>query len=295
MDVNFELYKIFYEVSNCGNITKAAQKLNLTQPAISKSIKNLEDQLGGTLFVRSKKGVILTEEGEAFYKNIKYAMEYISNAENEFTNLVNLEQGTIKIGISTNLTETFFLPYLKEFHKMYPKVKVKIITDIGSELLNKLRNGLLDVVIMHFMDKDYGKELNITKIKKIDSCFVANKDYSFDKEISIKDLNNYPLIMQIKGSSSRDVIEEYCDINKIELNPSIELSSYTLIVELVKIGLGIGICTKDYVKDDLKNGSIIEIKTKDSIPSRYIGMAYSNTCIPSFSTRKLIEILKRKN
>lgn len=293
MNINFELYKIFYEVSNCGNITKASQKLNLTQPAISKSIKNLEEQLGGTLFVRSKKGVVLTEEGEAFYRNIKTAMEYISNAENEFSNLVNLEEGTIKIGISTNLTETFFLPYLKEFHRNYPKIKIKIITDIGSELLSKLRNGLVDVVIMHFMDKDYGKELNITKIKEIESCFVASNNFSFDKEISIKDLNNYPLIMQIKGSSSRDIIEEYCEDNKIVLTPSIELSSYTLIVELVKIGLGIGICTKDYAKDDLKNKSIVEIKIKESIPSRYIGMAYSNTCIPSFSTRKLIEILKK--
>ena len=113
MNINFELYRIFYTVANHKNITKASKELNISQPAISKSIKNLEEQLGGQLFVRTKRGVILTEEGSEFYNYIKQAIEYISNAENKFTELINLETGCIKIGISTTLTKKFLLPYLE--------------------------------------------------------------------------------------------------------------------------------------------------------------------------------------
>ena len=243
MDINFELYKIFYEVANCGNITKASQKLNLTQPAISKSIKNLEDQLGGTLFVRSKKGVVLTEEGEAFYRNIKNAMEYISNAENEFTNLVNLEQGTIKIGISTTLTKEFLLPYLKKFHELYPKIDIQINTNITSELIPKLKNGLIDIVIFNNSNRIFSNDLDIIKCEKVNDCFIVNNKYSelINKEISIKDLNNYPLLLQPKGSNSRDFIDSFASKYNTVLKPIMELASYTLVVEFAKIGLGVGV------------------------------------------------------
>ena len=115
MNIDYELYKIFYQVANSGNITHASQKLNISQPAISKSIKNLEAQLGGELFVRTQKGVVLTEEGKIFYEHIKNAIENISNAENEFSNLIKLNIGSIRIGVSTTITEKYLLPYLKKF------------------------------------------------------------------------------------------------------------------------------------------------------------------------------------
>ena len=111
MNIDFELYRIFYVVANHCNITKASEELSISQPAISKSIKNLEEQLGGQLFVRTKRGVVLTEEGKEFYNYIKQAIEYINNAENKFTDLINLETGCIKIGISTTLTKEFLLPF----------------------------------------------------------------------------------------------------------------------------------------------------------------------------------------
>ena len=175
MNIDFELYRIFYTVANHKNITKASKELNISQPAISKSIKNLEEQLGGQLFVRTKRGVILTEEGSEFYNYIKQAIEYISNAENKFTELINLETGCIKIGISTTLTKEFLLPYLEEFHRLYPKIDIQIITNISSELFSKLRNGLIDIIILNLNEKDYGQDINITKCKRITDCFVINK------------------------------------------------------------------------------------------------------------------------
>ena len=98
--------------------------------------------MGGQLFVRTKRGVVLTEEGKEFYKYIKQAMEYINNAENKFTELINLEAGCIKIGVSTTLTKEFLLPYLEQFHSLYPKIDIQIITNLTSELVKKLKNGL---------------------------------------------------------------------------------------------------------------------------------------------------------
>jgi len=295
MNIDFELYRIFYVVANNKNITKAAQQLNISQPAISKSIKNLEEQLGGQLFTRTKRGVILTEEGNEFYNYIKQAMEYISNAENKFTELINLETGSIRIGISTTLTKEFLLPYLEEFHAKYPKIDIQIITHITNELLPKLKNGLLDIVILNLIDKNYGSDIEIIKCKKVTDCFAANKNYKelLNKEISLKELNNYPLMIQTRGSSTREFLDNLAQSNNITLKSNIELASYQLIVEFSKIGLGIGYVTKDYIKKELESNELFEIKLKEKIPSRYVGIALSKNHLPNFSTKKLLEIISK--
>jgi len=295
MNIDFELYRIFYVVANNGNITKASEELNISQPAISKSIKNLEDQLGGTLFVRTKRGVILTEEGKEFYKYIKQAIEYINNAESKFTDLINLETGSIRIGISTTLTKEFLLPYLEEFHEKYPKIDIQIDTNVSSELLSKLRNGLLDIVILHMIDKDYGDDVEITKCKKVTDCFAVNKKYKdlINKELSLKELNNYPLILQPKGSNTRKFLDNLAKENNVVLTPSMELAGYTLVVEFTKIGLGIGYVNEDYSKDLFDNKELYKLNIKEEIPSRYIGIVLSKNHIPNFSTKKLIEIITK--
>ena len=295
MNIDFELYRIFYVVANNGNITKASEELNISQPAISKSIKKLEEQLGGQLFVRTKRGVILTEEGKEFYNYIKQAIEYINNAENKFTDLINLETGCIKIGISTTLTKEFLLPYLEKFHTLYPKIDIKIITSLTSDLITKLKSGLIDIVILNLNDKNYGNDIDIIKCMKINDCFVVNSKYKnlINKEVSLKEINNYPLILQSKGSNTREFLDNIAKGKGIVFNPNIELASYSLVVEFAKIGLGIGYVTKEYIKDELNNKKLFELKTKEKIPSRYIGIALSKNHLPNFSTKKLIEIIRK--
>ena len=295
MNIDFELYRVFYTVANNGNITKASEELNISQPAISKSIKNLEEQLGGNLFVRTKRGVILTEEGKEFYSYIKQAIEYINNAENKFTELVNLETGCIKIGVSATLTKEFLLPYLEKFHEIFPKIDIQIITNISSELLPKLRNGLIDIVILNLVRENYGNDIDIIKCKKINDCFVVNQKYLdlVNKDLSIKDLNKYPLILQTKGSNTREFLDNFASAYDIVLKPNMELASYSLVLEFAKIGFGIGYVTKDYIKNELKNNELYELKIKEKIPSRYIGIALSKNHVPNFSTKKLIEIITK--
>lgn len=296
MNIDFELYRIFYVVAKNRNITKASKELNISQPAISKSIKNLEEQLGGQLFFRTKRGVILTDEGKEFYKYISQAIEYIYNAENKFSDLVNLETGCIKIGISTTLTKEFLLPYLEKFHYLYPKIDIQIVTSYTDDLMTKLKNGLIDILILNLNNKNYGNDIEIIKCRKIRDCFVVGEKFKSlaSQELSFNELNNYPLLLQAKGSSTREFLDDVAKANNITLKPNIELASYSLISEFVKIGFGIGYVTRDYVKSAIKNKELFELNLKEKIPNRYIGIALSKNHIPSFSTRKIIKIITEK-
>ena len=240
--------------------------------------------------------MVLTEEGKEFYNYIKQAIEYINNAENKFTDLINLEAGCIKIGISTTLTKEFLLPYLEKFHSLYPKVDIQIITSLTSDLMSKLKNGLIDIIVLNINNKNYGNDIDIIRCRKINDCFVVNnkyKDLSF-KEMSLEDLNNYPLILQAKGSNTREFLDDVAREKGVVLKPNIELTSYSLVVDFCKIGFGIGYVTKDYIKDEIKNRELFELKIKEKIPSRYIGIALSKNHLPNFSTKKLIEIITKK-
>ena len=296
MNINFELYRVFYTVANTGNITKAAEELMISQPAISKSIKNLEEQLGGQLFIRTKRGVILTDEGKEFYNYISRAMEYIYNAENKFKDLINLNTGTIKIGVSTTLTKEFLTPYLELFHSKYPKIDIQIVTNLSTELIPKLKNGLIDIIILNIVDEVIAKDINIMECRKIQDCFVVNGSYKdlICKDLSLKDLNDYPLILQSKGSNTRKFLDNLANTYNVVLKPIMELASYSLVVEFSKIGLGIGYVTKDYIKNELKNKELFILNIKENIPKRSIGIATSKTHLPSFSAKKLIEIITNK-
>lgn len=296
MNINYELYRIFYIVAKNKNITDASKELLISQPAISKSIKNLENMLGGQLFIRTKRGVILTEEGNELYKYIKHAIEYINNAENKFSELINLETGTIRIGISSTLTKEFLIPYLEKFHKLYPNINININTELSSELIKKLRNGLIDMIVLN-LNKNYDNDIEIIKCKKIQDCFVINNNFNnlIDKEISLKDLNNYPLILQTKGSNTREFLDNFTKEYNITLKPNMELASYSLVHEFTKIGLGIGYVTENYIKEDLKNKKLYKLKLKEKIPKRYIGIALSKNNNPNFCTKKMIEIITKNS
>ena len=163
MNVNLELYKIFFVVAKNGHMTKASEELFISQPAISQAIKKLEEQLGGTLFIRSNKGMTLTKEGKMFYEYVKGALELINNAENEFTSFKELSKGEIRIGCSTTLTKLILLEAIKEFHSDYPNININITNDLTSNLINDLKMGKLDLVIFN---ESNIKETNV-RLEKI--------------------------------------------------------------------------------------------------------------------------------
>lgn len=295
MDIDFELYRVFYTVATIGNITKASQELMISQPAVSKSIKKLEEQLGGVLFTRTKRGVVLTEEGREFYKYIKQAVEQINNAESKFSDLINLEIGTIRIGISTTLTRQFLLPYLERFHKEYPRINIQILTNVSSELFNKLQMGLLDIVIVN-LPYACNSEIEIKELQEVHDVFIVGNSYKklVGKKMKLGELANYPLVLQAKGSISRSFLDKFLADNKVTLEPEMNLASFTLVCDFTKIGFGIGYSTKEYIHDALENEELYVLNVEPKIPSRKIGLAYSKKNLPSFCTRKLISIITDK-
>lgn len=296
MNINYELYKIFACVCKNNNITKAANELHITQPSISKSIKNLEEQLGCTLFIRNKYGVSLTNEGKILYDKIKNAVDLVESAEDDIRNILNVESGKITIGVSNTITRMYLLPYIKEFHKLYPKIKIKIITDPTVKMISNVRDGIIDILILN-LPFPLPNDFDVFYLMELHDIFAANSvEFSNlkNKTIKIDDLNNYPLIILSKDSNTRYFLDNFMTKNDVTLIPDFEFTSYSLVTEFTKAGLGLGYITKEYMTNELKNDELFEIKLDKKIPSRKLGVAYISDRPLSKCAEKFIELLKNK-
>jgi len=292
MNVNLDLYRIFYIVAKNGSISSAANILYISQPAITFQIKKLEEQLGVSLFTRTKHGVLLTDEGKVLFNYVKTAIDSIDNGENALSNLKNLDTGTIRIGVSTTICRYILMPYIEKFHEMYPNIDIQINNNLSNNLIKELRNGNLDILML-FKPSIDNKDLKIQELVDVQDIFVGNKKY-FDLmqgKTNLKDLEQYPLIFPSSSSNSRTYLNKYLKDNNSNLKPKLEVVSYNLIVDLIKAGFGIGYATKEFVSDEIKNKTLFEIKIKPSIQKRSIVIATIDKKEPNYSTKKLIEMM----
>ena len=290
MNVDLELYRVFYTVAKHKHMTKASEELHISQPAISQSIKKLEDQLGGTLFLRSNKGMELTEEGKMFYEYVKGALELINNAENEFTSFKDLSKGEIKIGCSTTLTKLILMNTLKVFHLDYPKININITNDLTNNLINDLKLGKLDFVI--FNESNIKEtNLNLEKIKELKQGFIYNPEFYDDNVNNFEDLNEIPLILQKEESNSRKLLDYVALQNNVKLIPKMEVVSQELITEFVNIGLGVGFSIIDLAKRNYKN--IKELNINKKIPNINIYLATNKSVSLTFASKMFIKYLKK--
>lgn len=290
MNVDLELYRVFYAVAKHKHMTKASEELHISQPAISQSIKKLEDQLGGTLFLRSNKGMGLTEEGKMFYEYVKGALELINNAENEFTSFKDLSKGEVKIGCSTTLTKLVLINALKDFHLDYPNININITNDLTSNLINDLKLGKLDFVIFNESNIKEAN-LNLEKIKELKQGFIYNPEIYDDNINNFEDLNNVPLILQKEESNSRKLLDYIALQNNVKLIPKMEVVSQELITEFTNIGLGIGFAIIDLAKRNYKN--IKELNINKKIPNINVYLATNKSVSLTFASKMFIKYLKK--
>lgn len=276
MNINLELYKTFYYVAKNESISRAANELLISQPAISKAIKTLEDQLNTNLFIRKRDGVELTGAGEAIYKKIKDAMDLIGSAENDLKTLTNMESGTINIGASKTIIHEFLMPYIKSFHKAYPNINIKIHTDKTSDIIKKAKMGIIDVIFTN-LPYNLPQEFNEFKLIDLHDCFVANEDFSEykNKKLTIKDLESLPLLVLTKGTATRIRLDNFCEENNIHIKPAMEFSSNTLIKEFTEEGFGIGLLNEEHIKEELQSGKLFELDINLTLKEKYLGMIYS--------------------
>jgi DNA-binding transcriptional LysR family regulator len=297
MDISLDLYKVFYKVASVGNITRASQELAISQPAVSKSIKTLEDQLGGKLFMRSKKGVVLTDEGKEFYAHIQEAMKHIERAEGKFSDAVNREAETIRIALNPAYNNTEIIgACIKDFADKNPGVNI-VIRNFHDSTIDNLLNGNVDIVALNLQSTCI-ENIEVIKSHKIQDCFIVGKSYKYLADynvVTFDELTKYPLLLPLKGFDSRDSFDEFCKLHDIVVKPNTEVQGCTIMSGLVKLGMGIGYGQRNRFETGFKNGELFELKITPSIPERYSCIAISAVKNPSPVLKKLVEIIRRSH
>ncbi len=276
MEQNLSSYRIFYAVATTGNISKTAKELYISQPAISKSIQKLEESVGVKLFNRSSRGVTLTSEGELLYAHVKSAFETLIAGEEKLRRFVALGVGNLTIGASSTLCKYVLLPYLKGFIKKYPHINISIACHSSRHTLKLLEEGKLDIGLVG--KPDVLRNIAFYPLRTIEDIFVATQDYLHNLKIRGIDrqhiLQNSTLLLLDPENMTRQYVDDYLQVGRMAIQDTIEVSNMDLLIEMAKVGLGVGCVIRDFVQNELKSGALLEIPLKTPIPKREIGFAY---------------------
>ena len=294
MNQNLSSYRIFYTVANTGNISKAAKELYISQPAISKSIQKLEESVGCKLFSRSSRGVVLTDEGKLLYERVSEAFETLTMGEEKLKRSIELGVGHLKIGVSSTLCKYLLLPYLKEFIRQNPHISISISCQSTNDTLKLLEDNKIDIGLIG--KPENLKNIHFDFLEEIEDIFVAAKDYLRNlKARGIqKDhiLQSSTLMLLDKNNMTRQYIDDYLQENQIIIKDSIDISDMDLLIDFARIGVGVACVIKNFVREDLENGTLVEIPLGFPIHKREVGFAYKTTTKPSKSLAEFIHFYK---
>ena len=273
MNVSFEYYKVFYHVARLGSITLAAKALFLSQPAVSKCIRQLEKVLGCALFYRMHKGMRLTPEGEVLYQHVAQACEQIAIGEKKIQAMLHLDWGSIHIGSSDMIMHAFLLPYLEQFHKDYPKVRISTITASTPETIASLRARRIDLGVV-FSPVEENEDLDIIPVCRVQDTFIAGNTFRHleGSVLSPDEVAKLPIVCPEKGTSTRAYLDAFFQSHGVVLDPECELATTVLIVPFAERGLGVGITVRRFAEESLRAGSVFELQTTHKIPKRAIAV-----------------------
>jgi DNA-binding transcriptional LysR family regulator len=291
MDINYELYKVFYCVASTLSFSEASKQLYISQSAVSQSVKTLEKKLGQPLFIRSTKKVQLTPAGELLMKHIEPAMNLIKRGEDQILDSGALGLGQLHIGASDTICRYFLVPYLKQFHRKYPNVPIKVTNATSLSCAELLAQGKVDLIITNFPNSNLNRSYVQKTVATFTDVFIANPAYFNLKqqEIPFKDLLQYPILMLDRKSTTSEFLHNLFLQHQLQLIPQIELSSNDLLIDLARIGLGIAFIP-DYC---LKKGQreLYVVKTKEKLPKRQMVAALNPALPVSASTEEFLALL----
>lgn len=271
MGVKLELYKVFKEVAEAGNITAAAQALYISQSAVSQSIKQLESDLQTRLFARNSRGVTLTADGKLLYEYVRSAIGLLETGEAKLSQTRELQMGHLTIGASDTVTSQFLLPHLDSFHRQFPAIHIQIVSGRSHKVLGLLQSGKVDIA---FASTPGEGSFETIPCFATHSIFVASPEYpcDFDHVYTLAEIADFPLILLERKASSRLYLEKYFLQNGLRLNPEIELGARSLLVDLAAIGFGVAGVTEEFVRKDLESGRLRKLQTSFDIPRRSVDM-----------------------
>ena len=295
--VNLDLYRVFYTVAKSGSLTKAAEELYISQPAVSRSIKQLETQLGVSLFTRTHRGMKLSAQGgKLIFGEVEQALNLLEGAENRLEEVKKSATGILRIGASDTIFEYFLADKIVDFHERFPAVKIDLIADFTPSTIAKLKADECDVAFVNLpieADADlklYGNFMHLNDV------FVVGEKYRALAESGIKlsELKNHPLIVMEKNTVSRKTLDNFCQSLGVKLSPSIEVGSWELMKRLVASGMGVGVIPREYIRRQVEEGSLFEVKTDVALPVRSIGMVLSKNAPVSYALHCFIEGLEKR-
>lgn len=297
MDQNLSLYKVFYTVANAGNISKAAAELFISQPAISKSIRKLEQSLDVTLFSRNSRGVQLTEEGEVLYDYVQRAFYALQTGEAQLKKINDLGIGHLHIGVSTTLCKYMLLPYLKEFVAAHPHIRITIDCQSTNHTLHLLKENKIDLGLIGKPERLH--HVHFDSLGEIEDIFVSTQSYldNLSLRTSRKDdlFKSATLMLLDKENMTRQYIDDYLSLYHIETNNTLEVSTMDLLIEFAKTGLGVACVIRQFVENELKDGTLVNIPLEAPLHKREIGFAYLENIQQTSAVKEFIQFYRQKS
>lgn len=292
MNINLEYYKIFYHVATELSITGAARKLCISQPAVSQAVKQLEQELGIELFTRRAKGVSLTRAGTLLYSYVGNGYETIMAGEEQLTKMINLEYGEVRIGASDMTLQFYLLPFLEQFHQLYPEIKVTVTNAPTPQTIDHLHQGRIDFgVVTKPLEVD--AQFDVFRVRKIQDVFVAGDKFRElqGRKLRYKELADLPLICLEGDTSTRKYVDSYLEKKKIAVTPEFELATNDMIVQFALRNLGVGCVVEDFARKQLDNGELFLLEFEEQIPERDMCLIIDKRSTMSVAAAKLKELL----
>lgn len=291
MDINYELYKVFYYVANTLSFSEASKQLYISQSAVSQSIKALEKKIGQTLFIRSTKKVMLTPEGEILLRHVEPAINLIQRGESQIMEAATTG-GQIRIGASDTICRYFLVPYLEQFHKEFPNAHIKVTNGTSIQCAELLSSGQVDLILTNYPNTYLNNLVTVKPIKEFHDVFVANDTFKEleGKTHTLKELLNYPILMLDTRSTTSEFLHALFQKHQLDLVPEIELSSNDLLIDLARIGLGIAFIP-DYCLNKRQEDLFI-VETEEALPTRQLALAYNTNFPISKVTKEFISYLE---
>ncbi len=290
-NINYNLYKSFVIVYETRNISKAADMLYISQPAVSHNIKELEKQLGVQLFYKRSSGMNSTSEADTLYKYISSAFNSIVKGELTIADMAQLKTGIIKIGVPTHLSILYLAKTITNFRKKYRDIKIEIVNKPINDLLVMLQSQNVDVIINSEPVINLRTSIDVEYLESYPHCFFTTDKFYEDKTYCIEDINNMPLIITSQNSEDMRILKN--GIGNISIDPVIEAGTAEDIVKLVKQNNGIGYAQEEYIKDELKSGKFKKLKTSFTLPKLDIYCGYITENL-SFAPKSFIEYITNK-
>lgn len=288
MDINLELYRVFYYVATTLSFSEASRQLYISQSAVSQSVKSLEKKLGHELFTRSTKKVQLTAQGELLLEKVAPAIRMITEGELLLTQPSSLS-GQLRIGASDTICRYFLVDYLKRFHLDYPGVHIKVTNSTSIGCVELLRSGQVDFIVCNHPNPQleaYTSHFRV--LKEFQDVFVANARYFplENEELSLSQLLSYPILMLTLRSTTSEYLHRFFASAGLTLHPEVELSSNDLLMDLAKIGLGIA-----FVPDYMLHGQkeLFSIRLKNPPAPRHLILAQQSLLPASPAAGKFLE------